>query len=174
MSLVRWLMLLALVALATVLQVTVLADVSIAGVVPNLTLVLVVVAAFVRGPGFAAGLGFVAGLLMDLAPPSDHVAGRWALALVVVAYLAGRVRQDVRGSALTAVLVVGACSFVGSSVYALSGMILHDSTPDTGSVVQVIAISVLWDLLLAPLLVPAFTWLLERLRPGRQTGMVTA
>ena len=41
-------------------------------------------------------LGFAAGLLLDLAPPADHVAGRWALALVLVGYLAGRVRQDVR------------------------------------------------------------------------------
>jgi hypothetical protein len=31
-----------------------------------------------------AVLGFVAGLLLDLVPPADHEAGRWALALVVV------------------------------------------------------------------------------------------
>ena len=31
--------------------------------------------------------------LLDLAPPADHVAGRWALALVLVGYVAGRVRQ---------------------------------------------------------------------------------
>lgn len=174
MTLFRWLLLLGLLVVVTVLQVTVLGEVSIAGVVPNLTLVLVVVAAIVRGTSFAAGLGFVAGLLLDLAPPADHVAGRSALALVVVAYLAGRVRQDARSSALTAVLVVGACSFVGTSIFAISGMVLGDSTPGTGSIVQIIAISVLWDLLLAPLLVPAFTWLLGRLRPGRRGGMVPA
>lgn len=171
MSLVRWVLLLVVVVVSAVLQVTFLSHLSIAGVVPNLVLVLVVVAAIVRGPAFAAGLGFAAGLLLDLAPPADNVAGRWALALVVVAYLAGRVRQDARSSALTAVLVVGACSFVGTSIYAISGMLLDDSAPGTGSIVQVIAVSVLWDLLLAPLLVPAFTWLLDRIRPGR---MVTA
>ena len=53
-------------------------------------------AALVRGPQFAAVLGFFAGLLLDLAPPADHVAGRWALALVVVGYVAGRMRQDAR------------------------------------------------------------------------------
>ena len=174
MSLVRWVLLLVMVAVSAVLQVTLLSHVSIAGVVPNLVLVLVVVAAIVRGPSFAAGLGFTAGLLLDLAPPADNVAGRWALALVVVAYLAGRVRQDARSSAVTAVLVVGACSFVGTSIYAISGMLLGDSVPGTGSIVQVIAVSVLWDLMLAPLLVPAFTWLLERIRPGRPGRVVTA
>lgn len=174
MSLVRWILLLVLVAVSAVLQVTLLSHVSIAGVVPNLVLVLVVVAAIVRGPSFAAGLGFTAGLLLDLAPPADNVAGRWALALVVVAYLAGRVRQDARSSVVTAVLVVGACSFVGTSIYAISGMLLGDSVPGTGSIVQVIAVSVLWDLMLAPLLVPASTWLLERIRPGRPGRVVTA
>ncbi len=37
------------------------------------------------------------GLLLDLAPPADHVAGRWALALLLAGYVAGRVRQDTTG-----------------------------------------------------------------------------
>ena len=89
----------ALVCLAVVAQVVVFRYVAIDGVVPDLALVLVVVAAIDRGPQFAAVLGFAAGMLLDLAPPADHVAGRWALALVVVGYLAGRVRQDARSSA---------------------------------------------------------------------------
>ena len=36
-------------------------------------------------------LGFGGGLLLDLVPPADHVAGRWALALLVAGYLSGRV-----------------------------------------------------------------------------------
>ena len=58
---------------------------------PNLCLLVVVAAALTRGPQFAAVLGFGAGLALDLAPPADHIAGRWALALVVVGYVAGRV-----------------------------------------------------------------------------------
>ena len=67
--------------------------------VPNLALLVVVAAALVRGPEFAAVLGFAAGLAVDLAPPADRVAGRWALALVVVGYLAGRVRREAGASA---------------------------------------------------------------------------
>ena len=79
-----------------VLQVAVFPHLAWEGIVPNLCLLVVVAAALVRGPAFAATLGFFAGLLLDLAPPADHVAGRWALALVVVGYLAGRMRQDAR------------------------------------------------------------------------------
>ena len=94
MSAVRALVLTGVLLLAVVLQVAVFSVISVDGVVPNLALLVVVAAALMRGPEFAAMLGFLGGLAIDLAPPSDHVAGRWALALVVVGYLAGRVRHD--------------------------------------------------------------------------------
>jgi rod shape-determining protein MreD len=157
----------AMVCLAVVSQSAVFRFVAVDGVVPNLALIVVVVAAIARGPQFAAVLGFSAGLLLDLAPPADHVAGRWALALVVVGYLAGRVRQDARSSTLTAVLVVGAASFVGTSLYAFSGILLDDGGLPVDQMLRVIVISVLWDLLLAPLLVPVLLWLFDLLRPPR-------
>ncbi len=103
MTALRALMLTGVVLLAVVLQVSVFSALSFDGVVPNLALLVVVAAALVRGPEFAAVLGFLGGLAIDLAPPTDHVAGRWALALVVVGYLAGRVRQDAGSSAVAAV-----------------------------------------------------------------------
>lgn len=168
MSAARITLLAAIVAAAVVAQAVVLRHVAIDGVVPNLVLVLVVVAAIARGAQFGATLGFGAGLLLDLAPPADHVAGRWALALVVVGYLAGRVRQDARSSTLVAVVVVGAASFVGTSLFALSGMVLDDGGLAVGQMVQVIVTGVLWDVLLAPVLVPALLWLLEGLGPLRE------
>ena len=87
-------------------------------------------AALTRGPQFAAVLGFVAGVALDLAPPADHVAGRWALALVVVGYVAGRVRQDVKPTAVAVVATVAASSFVGTSVFALTGLLLRDPVLD--------------------------------------------
>jgi rod shape-determining protein MreD len=161
----------ALVCFAVVAQVVVFRYVAIDGVVPDLALVLVVVAAIDRGPQFGAVLGFAAGLLLDLAPPADHVAGRWALALVVVGYLAGRVRQDARSSLLTAVLVVGAGSFVGTSLYAFSGVLLGDGGLPVDQMLRIIVTSVLWDLLLAPLLVPLLLWLLGMLRAPRDRSL---
>lgn len=167
MTAVRGAALAGLVCVAVLAQVVVLRYVAIDGVVPDLALVLVVVAAIDRGPQFAAVLGFGAGLLLDLAPPADHVAGRWALALVVVGYLAGRVRQDARSSLLTAVLVVGAGSFVGTSIYAFSGVLLDDAALPVEQMLRIIVTGVLWDLLLAPLLVPVLLWLLGLLGPPR-------
>ena len=161
----RGIALAALVCAAVVCQTVVFRYVAIDGVVPDLALVLVVVVAIVRGPEFAAVLGFGAGLLVDLAPPADHVAGRWALALVVVGYIAGRVRQDARSSTLAAVIVVGAASFVGTSLYALSGVVVGDGTVGVDQTLQVIVTSVLWDLMLAPLLVPVLLWALDGAGP---------
>ena len=171
MSALRGAVLAALLCLAVVAQVVVFRYVAIDGVVPDLALILVVVAAIDRGPRFAACLGFAAGLLLDLAPPADHVAGRWALALVVVGYLAGRVRQDARSSLLTAVLVVGAASFVGTSIYAFSGVVLGDGGLPVDQMLRIIVTSVLWDLLLAPLMVPVLLWLFAVTRPlGDRAG----
>lgn len=165
MSVLRSAVLALLVLVVVTLQVAVLRYVAVDGVVPNLVLLLVVFAAVTRGPRFAVVLGFAAGLVLDLAPPADHVAGRWALALIVVGYLAGRVRREVRGSLPTALVTVAACSFVGTSVFALSGLVLHDGDVSVDQMLPVIAVSVVWDVLLTPVLMPLLSALLRRLRP---------
>jgi rod shape-determining protein MreD len=165
MSVVRALVLTGVIALAVVLQVAVFSVISIDGVVPNLALLVVVAAALVRGPEFAAILGFLAGLVIDLAPPSDHVAGRWALALVVVGYLAGRVRHDAGSSAMAALITVAACSFVGTSIFALSGMLLQDPAVPVGEALRVIPVAVLYDVLLTPFVLPVLMRLFRRMQP---------
>lgn len=165
MSLVRALVLAGLVAAAVVLQVAAFSYLSYDGVVPNLALLVVVAAALVRGPDFAAVLGFFAGLAVDLAPPADHVAGRWALALVLVGYLAGRVRHDAGTSAVAAVVTVAASSFVGTSVFALSGMLLSDPAVPAVEALRVIPVAVAYDVLLTPFVLPLAMRLFRRIRP---------
>ena len=161
---------LAVVAWPLVLQVSLFPHLAWQGVVPNLCLLVVVGAALARGPQFAAVLGFVAGVLLDLAPPADHVAGRWALALVVVGYVAGRVRQDVAARPPTAVVAtVAASSFVGTSVFALSGLLLRDPVARVPDLLQVILVAVLWDVLLTPFVLPLVMRLFARLEPARAT-----
>ncbi|MGZ8737734.1 MAG: rod shape-determining protein MreD [Nocardioides sp.] len=167
MSLVRTLVFALLVTAAVVLQVAAFSYLSYDGVVPNLALLLVVGAALVRGPNFAMVLGFFAGLAIDLAPPADHVAGRWALALVVVGYLAGRVRHDAGSSAVAAVVTVAASSFVGTSVFALSGLILRDPSVPVAEALQVIPIAVVYDVLLTPFVLPLAMGLFRRIQPHR-------
>jgi rod shape-determining protein MreD len=155
-----------LVVAALVLQVAVFPHFAWEGIVPNFCLLVVVAAALVRGPAFAATLGFFAGLLLDLAPPADHVAGRWALALVLVGYVAGLMRQDTRPTLGTIVATVAASSFVGTSVYALTGLLLGDATSGAGDLARVILVALVWDVLLAPFVIPVLMRLFTRLEPA--------
>ncbi len=154
------------IVFAVTMQVAVFNLFSVNGVVPNLALIVVVAASVARGPQFGAVVGFVAGLLLDLAPPADHVAGRWALALVLVAILAGRVRADARRSPLAGLATVAVCSFIATSIFALSGVVLGDHALPAGEMMQVISIALLWDVALAPLLLPGLMNLFERTRPA--------
>ncbi len=165
MAATRALVLTLVVILAVTLQVALFPAIAYAGVVPNLALLVVVAAALVRGPEFAAVIGFLSGLAIDLAPPADHVAGRWALALVVVGYLAGRVRHDARTSAIAAVLTVAASSFIGTSIFALSGMVLADPAVPVTEALAVVPTAVLYDVLLTPFVLPLMMRLFARLEP---------
>jgi rod shape-determining protein MreD len=167
MTLVRGLLAVVAVIFAVVLQVSLFPHLAWQGVVPNLALLVVVGAALVRGPQFAAVLGFAAGVLIDLAPPADHVAGRWALALVVVGYLAGRIRQDIKPNAWAVVGAVAASSFVGTSVFALSGLLLRDPVVPVSEMLEVILVAVVWDVLLTPFVLPPVMAMFRRLEPAR-------
>ncbi len=169
MTLLRGLAGVLAVALALVLQVSLFPHLAWQGIVPNLCLLVVVGAALTRGPQFAAVLGFVAGVALDLAPPADHVAGRWALALVIVGYLAGRMRQDVKPTASAVVATVAASSFVGTSVFALSGLLLRDPSMAIPELLQVILVAVLWDILLTPFVLPLVMTMFHRFEPARTT-----
>ena len=170
MTLVRTLAAFLLVSLALVLQVSLFPHLAWQGIVPNLCLLVVVGAALTRGPQAAIVLGFLAGVALDLAPPADHVAGRWALALVIVGYVAGRVRQDVKPTAVAVVGTVAASSFIGTSVFAITGLILRDPLLDVGQVLEVILIAVVWDVLLTPFVLPPVMTLFNRLQPERATA----
>lgn len=166
MSAVRGVVAAVAVTLALVLQVSVFGPLAWEGVVPNLCLLVVVAGALTRGPQFAMVLGFGAGLLLDLAPPADHVAGRWALALLLVGYLVGRVRPESRPTATTVVATVAGASFVGTSVFALSGVLLSDPVVGVGETLSVLAVSLVWDVLLTPFVLPPLMALFRRLEPA--------
>lgn len=175
-------LLVALVATTTafLLQVTVLPHIAWGGVVPGLVLLVVVGAALATDTRFATVLGFGAGLLLDLAPPADHAAGRWALALLVVGYVIGRLSHDhqpVPAGPLDAehlrrlrrpplhVIAAAAIggSFVGTSVFALSGLPLGETTDIVG-VLDVIGRGMMVDALAGLVVVPLTVWGFTRTR----------
>lgn len=125
------------------------------GVVPDLVLVVVVGVGLVRGARDGLVTGFAAGLLVDLAPPADHVAGRWALALMAAGHLAGRLDVPGRIGPLVAGAAGAACGFVAVTVVALTGLVLGDDAWSVGDLLPVVLLVTLLDGLAAAVLVPA-------------------
>jgi hypothetical protein len=176
------------VVTALLLQVTVFPHLAWHGVVPDLVLLSVIGAALVTDARFAALLGFGAGLLLDLAPPADHAAGRWALALLVVGYVVGRLAHDHHSQpgqmgqpgqagpgrpAYLLMLVAGAGgAFVGTSIFALSGMILRDPAVGIGDMLEVVLAAVAYDILVALVVLPATVWIFTR-ESGPRPAQVT-
>ena len=170
MSTVRIGMLAALLLALITIQDSALHYLSVAGVVPNLALLVVIAAAVVRGSDYGAGVGLVAGLLLDLVPPASGTAGRWALALVAVGFLAGRVSGDVRGSRRAMTVLVAGCSFVATSLYALTGVLLGDTPMESGRMPLVVVLGVLVDVVASLVLLPAAVAMMRRLRPAQALG----
>lgn len=154
-----------LVLLTVTLQVGLFARLSIAGVVPDLALLLVVAAAIVRGPAYGTVLGLVAGLAVDLAPPADGVAGRWALGLALAGWLAGQARSDAKQSAFATLITVAVASLVATSVYALTGLVLAEPGVSVAEALEVLPVALLYDVAITPLVVPLAMLIMRTLDP---------
>ncbi|MFI8927575.1 rod shape-determining protein MreD [Streptomyces sp. NPDC053474] len=154
----------ALVVVALVVQVSVLARLQLPGAVPDLVLLTVLGLAFVYGHVGGALIGFGAGLLTDLAPPADHAAGRYALVLCVIGYLAGLAKPEtgrLRSASGPLVVVVGAA--VGSTLlYAGVGALVGDDAARHVGLGGLLFTAALYDLLLAPFTIPLIIALARR------------
>ena len=163
----RALMAVLLVSVALVLEASVFSHLAVQGVVPDVVLLVVVGAALVHGSELGLVLGFGAGLLLDLAPPADHYAGRWALALMAAGYVAGRLRTTGTPRVGQWLPAAAAAAFVGTSVFALSGLVLSDPAVDVGELLRVELVSMCWDVALALAVVPLTMRLFLRVEPDR-------
>ncbi|MGW6910930.1 MULTISPECIES: rod shape-determining protein MreD [unclassified Streptomyces] len=153
-----------LVVVALVLQVSVLSRLHLPGAVPDLLLLTVLGLALVYGHVGGALVGFGAGLLADLAPPADHAAGRYALVLCVIGYLVGLVRPDNgRLKSATGPMVVVVVAAIGSTLlYAGVGALVGDTAARHVGLGSLLFTAALYDLLLAPFVVPGIMALARR------------
>jgi rod shape-determining protein MreD len=174
MRLNRILLSTALIVVALVIQVSVLARLHLPGAVPDLMLLTVLGLALVYGHTGGALVGFGAGLLADLAPPADHAAGHYALVLCVIGYLAGLVKPDNgRLRSATAPMVVVVASAVGATLlYAGVGALVGDTAARHVGLGGLLLTAALYDLLLAPFVVPGIMALARRAEndPFAETG----
>ncbi|MER6463877.1 rod shape-determining protein MreD [Streptomyces sp. NPDC048409] len=154
----------ALVVVSLVIQVSVLARLHLPGAVPDLMLLTVLGLAMVYGHVGGALVGFGAGLLADLAPPADHAAGRYALVLCVVGYCAGLIKpENGRLKSATGPMLVVVAAAVGSTLlYAGVGALVGDTAARHVGMTSLLITAALYDLLLAPFVVPGIMWLARR------------
>jgi rod shape-determining protein MreD len=153
-----------LVIVALVIQVSVLARLHLPGAVPDLVLLTVLGLALVYGHVGGALIGFGAGLLSDLAPPADHAAGRYALVLCVIGYLAGLAKPETgRLKSATGPMVVVVVAALGATLlYAGVGARVGDDAARHVGLPSLLFTAALYDLLLAPFVVPGIMALARR------------
>jgi rod shape-determining protein MreD len=170
----RMLLSTALVIVALVIQVSVLARLHLPGAVPDLMLLTVLGLAMVYGHVGGALVGFGAGLLADLAPPADHAAGRYALVLCIVGYLAGLSKpENGRLKSATGPMAVVVAAAIGSTLlYAGVGALVGDTAARHVGLSSLLFTAALYDLLLAPFVVPGIMALARRAEndPLAETG----
>ncbi|WP_030058259.1 MULTISPECIES: rod shape-determining protein MreD [Streptomyces] len=145
-----------LILFGLILQVSVFGRLQLPGATPDILLLVVVGLAMVYGPTGGCLVGFSAGLLADVAPPSDHAIGRYALVLCLMGYAAGLLRPDHgrQRSVASALLVVGAAAVASTLLYAMVGALVGDTAARHVGLVGLVISALLYDLLLAPFVVP--------------------
>jgi rod shape-determining protein MreD len=157
-----------LVMIAVTVQMSVLPHVAVAGVSCDLVLVVVVGLALSRGPEFGAVTGFIGGLLLDVAPPADHTAGRWALALALAGYVAGLMRRETSAGPVGVAVTVVLCAALSLGVFAATGSFLHDPSVDWSAFGVRLGIAAGYDVVAAILVIPVVMWMLRRVGPARE------
>jgi rod shape-determining protein MreD len=156
----------AVVLTALMLQTGVLNRLPLPGSGPDLPIVCVVALALVGGPSYGAILGFCAGLAADVLPPADHTLGRLALAYAVVGYLAGLVEDVEERSVLTTVAVVAIASGVAVILFAGIGALVGDDRITAAAVSRSLGSTVIYDVVLAPFVVPLVSGAVRRTQPA--------
>jgi rod shape-determining protein MreD len=156
----------AVVLTALLLQAVVVNPLPLPGSGPDLPLLVIVAFSLVGGPTYGVLLGFVTGLAADVLPPADHTLGRLALAYAVVGYLAGLVEDVEERSVLTTVAVVAIASGVAVVLFAGMGGLVGDARVTASAVAHSLASTVIYDVVLAPFVVPLIAIAVRRAEPA--------
>lgn len=153
---------------ALTLQTTVLARLTLLGVIPQLVLVVVVCLAWVDGPRVGVTAGFFGGLLLDLQLPPASIVGLTALVYTFIGYGVGFFRQYSVGESVWApALAVAISSMVAEGGYALLAILLGRPWVSLAFTAKVAGLVVLYDMLLTPFVFPLVRRVADRFRPER-------
>jgi rod shape-determining protein MreD len=160
---------------AVTVQTSLLPHIAVAGVTCDLVLIVVIGLALARGPEWGAITGFAGGLMLDVVPPADHTAGRWALALAISGYVAGLIRRETSAGPVGPVGVAGTVvlgAALSLLIYSATGSLLHDPAVDWGEFGVRLGIAAGYDVVGAIVVIPIVLWVMRRVLPARERRRV--
>ena len=162
----RLLLAVAAILTALLLQVDVVNRLHLPGGHPDLVLVVLVSLALVGGPAYGAVAGFAAGFAADILPPADHTVGRLAFVYAIVGYLAGLLEDVEERSVLASVGMVALGAAASVLAFAGVGALLGDARVTASTVGHALLAGVIYDVVLAPFIVPLVSGAARRVEPA--------
>jgi rod shape-determining protein MreD len=149
-----------LLAVAVVLQVTLVNRLPLpGGAAPNLTLLVVLALATDGGPVLGMLAGFLGGLALDVAPPGSELTGENALVFCLAGYgcgaLAARLRNEEQGqrSQLATLPLVAAGAVAAEALLAGLGRMVSDPSITVPAIKHVLPAAIVYDAALSPIAV---------------------
>jgi rod shape-determining protein MreD len=143
------------------------------GGAPDLVLLVVTAIGATAGPLAGTIAGFCGGLALDIAPPSGHLAGEYALVFCLAGYACGRLRTlgdpEAEHSALMSLAVMAIGVAGGEAATAGLGRMLSDQDMTVPVIKHVLPGTILYDLLLCPFVLWLVAALVRRRAPERMT-----
>lgn len=135
---------------------------TVAGWRPDVVTLTVIAFALADGPDTGARYGFVAGLSVDLLSGGPQLVGLGALVALLVGWGVGRLRPYVGARVAGDVAVAVAAGAMGFAVHGLTALLLDLRQFTGANVVQGATATALWNVLLAPVIIPVVRLLSRR------------
>ena len=155
----------ALVVTALLVELTAIPLFHLPGATPDVLVVTVIALGFVGGPVRGAATGFLAGVLLDLAPPSAGVLGLSAVVFVVAGYVAGTLGAERDRGAFATVGITGLLAAATTLGIAVVGGLVGDPRISWDRVPGLMLTQLAYSLVVAAFVVPLVTVLWRRVDP---------
>ncbi|MDQ1308149.1 MAG: hypothetical protein QG671_3983 [Actinomycetota bacterium] len=150
---------------AVIVELTLLSRLGLPGATPDVVIVTVVAIALAMGPVQGATAGFVAGVLVDLAPPADTLLGVNALVYLAIGFVTGFVIDPRDRTVPVVIAIVGLSAAAATLATATLDTLLGSGRVSWEQMPGMVLTSALYAVVMAPLIVPGIAWVVRRATP---------
>lgn len=162
-------MVLAILFLAFLIQSSWLSLLNFPVVVPPLVIVIAAAFCLRREPLNAALIGFTAGIILDLFPPSETPLGISSLSLVLIFFFVNQIRPLIEGSLIMPVVAIALVPSGHLLLTTLIRLFLSEQSLAFTELLLDAVVSVLYGLILATFALPITQWLDRLFSPRNVT-----